>query len=85
MEVFNVGDAKTQLSKLIEMALDGQEVIIGRRNHPLVRLAPLVTPGETGKRVGGYLRGQIHIADDFDAPDEDLIDLFEGDGSEISD
>lgn len=41
MEIINIGEAKAHLSKLLEMALSGKEVIIGRRNHPLVRLIPL--------------------------------------------
>lgn len=78
MNIINVGDAKTQLSKLIEMALKGEEVVIGKRNHPLVKLSPLVSPNYTEKRVGGQLRGQIQIADDFDELSDDILDAFEG-------
>ena len=78
MDIINVGDAKTQLSKLIEMALAGEEVVIGKRNHPLVKLMPLIEEQPIKKRVGGHLRGQIMIPDDFDAIDRDIIDAFEG-------
>ena len=65
---YNVHDAKSQLSKLLQEALDGKDVIISRANKPLVRLVPL-TPLKPDKRVFGQnLGGITFIADDFDAP-----------------
>lgn len=70
----NVHDAKTQLSRLIERALAGEEVVIARAGEPVVRLVP--TKG-LAPRVWGQDRGLIEIADDFDAPlPDDIAEAF---------
>jgi prevent-host-death family protein len=69
----NVYDAKTQLSRLIDAARRGEEVIIARDNKPMVRLVPIDGPGPSGRRIGSA-RGQIKIAEDFDAPIPGLED-----------
>ena len=77
MEIANIHQAKAHLSRLIELALAGEEVQIARSGQPLVRLVP-VQP-ETQPRRGGQLQGKIWIAEDFDAPDPELERLFDGD------
>ena len=61
----NVHEAKTQLSRLIERALAGEEVIIARAGEPVVRLMPVSGPAP---RVWGQDRGLIELSPDFDAP-----------------
>ena len=62
----NIFEAKTQLSKLVELAEKGEDVIIARAGKPVARLTRL----ETGKKPirYGLLKGKIHIPDDFDDP-----------------
>ena len=61
-----VHQAKTQLSKLIEQACRGEEVIIARGHKAVVRLVPV---GEiAGKRQPGALRGKLHLEPEFFAP-----------------
>lgn len=62
----NIFEAKTQLSKLIQMAENGEDVVIARAGKPVVRLTRL-EPVKRPFRFGG-LKGKIWIADDFDAP-----------------
>jgi prevent-host-death family protein len=62
----NIFEAKTQLSKLIQMAENGEDVVIARAGKPVVRLTRL-EPKKRSIRYGG-LKGKIWIADDFDAP-----------------
>lgn len=64
---FNVLDAKTQLSRLLDRALAGEDVIIARAGEPVVRLVP-VSHATASPRVLGALIGKGWIADDFDAP-----------------
>lgn len=71
----NVHDAKTHLSRLLDRAAAGEEIVIGRAGKPVARLVPLE---QRPQRVFGALAGQVWISDDFDAPDDDLIALFEG-------
>ena len=62
----NIFEAKTQLSKLVEKAERGEDVIIARAGKPVARLTQLY-PEKPKVRFGG-LKGKIWIADDFDAP-----------------
>lgn len=80
MEV-NVYAAKTHLSRLIDQANAGEEVVITRHGRPVARL---VAAEPAKPRKPGLLEGQGYwIADDFDAPlPDDLLDLFEGKGTE---
>ncbi|HEV2299971.1 MAG TPA: type II toxin-antitoxin system prevent-host-death family antitoxin, partial [Stellaceae bacterium] len=72
----NIHTAKRHLSRLLEAAAAGEEVIITKRGKPLARLGPLPQP--RGKRVLGRLRGKIVVLDDFDAPlPDEVLDLFE--------
>ncbi len=73
----NIFEAKTQLSKLIELAEKGQDVVIARAGKPVVRLTKL-EPEKRPIRYG-VLRGQVWISDDFDAPLPDkVLKSFEG-------
>lgn len=69
----NMFEAKTQLSKLVEMAERGEEVIIARAGKPVARLTKLEP--EKPKIRYGALKGKIWIADDFDdyLPEDFLI------------
>lgn len=74
----NIFEAKTQLSKLIEKAERGEDVIIARAGKPVARLTQL----KPQKRpiVFGLLKGKIHVAKNFDAPlPPEVLAEFEGD------
>jgi prevent-host-death family protein len=75
----NMHEAKSQLSKLVEQALAGEDVVIARAGKPLVRLVPIVEAKP--RRQLGRLKGKIRIAADFDETPQDIIDSF--DNSEI--
>ncbi len=72
----NMHQAKTHLSRLVEQAAAGEEVIIGKAGRPVARLVAykaVRTP-----RVPGSMKGRIRMADDFDDTPAWLIDSFEG-------
>jgi len=73
----NIHEAKTHLSKLVERAAAGSEIVIAKAGKPVAKLVPL-TPTTRVRKLGA-LKGKIKIPDDFDAPlpDEVLAD-FEG-------
>ena len=77
MHIANINEAKTHLSQLLDQALAGEEVVIARAGHPLVRLTPV--EHDSRPRQGGQLQGKLWIADDFDAPDPGIEQLFYGD------
>lgn len=63
MTMVNMHEAKSQLSKLIEQATSGEEVIIARAGKPVVKLLPI----EKKKRVLGILKGKLpDLPADFD-------------------
>ena len=67
----NIHEAKTHLSKLIQEALAGKEVIIARGNQPVVRLD--VVPEMRSRRRIGNAKGMIlSMSDDFDEPLDDF-------------
>jgi prevent-host-death family protein len=76
MQTFNIHQAKTQFSKLVDAAMHGEEIIIAKAGKPAVRLVPFEEPIQ--QRYFGALKGKIKIAKDFDAPlPEDVLKDFE--------
>lgn len=71
--------AKTTLSKLVEQAAAGEEIIIAKSGMPVARLVPLQT--ELKPRKLGGLKGKLWISDDFDAPlPDEIMKHFRGEG-----
>ena len=71
----NVSEAKTNLSKLIDMVYHGQKVVIAKNNTPLV---DMVIHQPSGKRKLGLLRGELSIPDNFNEEDEIVNAMFYG-------
>jgi prevent-host-death family protein len=77
MKTYNVHAAKTHLSRLIEEAAAGEEVVIARAGKPVARLLPFEPRAEP--RRPDLLKGKIWIADDFDDPlPEEIMAAFRG-------
>jgi len=74
---YNLYEAKTALSKLVDRAAGGEEIVIAKAGKPMARLVPIPSAVEP-RRLGGW-EGKVWIADDFDAPlPEELLAAFEG-------
>ncbi len=72
-ETVNMHQAKTSLSKLVERALAGEDIVIARNGEPLVKLVPV--PKERKPRVPGRGKGKIWIAPDcFDPMTEEELE-----------
>ncbi|QBS42475.1 type II toxin-antitoxin system Phd/YefM family antitoxin [Nocardia sp. CS682] len=64
-EQFNIHEAKTNLSRIIERVEHGEEIVISRAGHPVAKVVPLV---RRVNRVGrGSLRGRLVLAADWDS------------------
>lgn len=62
----NLHAAKTSLSRLVDEAMAGADIVIAKAGKPMVRLVPVV---RESRRTGfGADRGKIRVSDDFDAP-----------------
>lgn len=67
MYQINIHQAKTQLSKLVEEAAQGEEIIIAKAGKPIAKLVPLEKT-ERKSRTPGGMKGQIWMAENFDEP-----------------
>ena len=64
---FNIHDAKTNLSRIIDRVEHGEEIIISRAGTPVAKVIPLVRAvARTGR---GSLAGELVLADDWDSPE----------------
>lgn len=79
MLTVNIHNAKTQLSKLVEQAAQGESFIIAKAGKPMVKVIPL-GKAETGAASRlGFMAGEFTVPDDFDQMGGDHIaNLFEG-------
>ncbi len=75
MTVVNIHDAKTRLSKLLEQVQSGEDVVIAKAGTPVARLIPYVQAKRKIAPPGG-MEGEIWIANDFDAPVDELFDCL---------
>jgi prevent-host-death family protein len=66
MATITIHNAKTQLSRLIERACRGEEIVIARGDDPVVRLVPL--KDGKGSRQPGLLRGKFTVGPEFFDP-----------------
>jgi prevent-host-death family protein len=74
MQIANINEAKSRLSKLVEHALNGEEVIIAKAGQPVVRLVPI--HADDSPRVGGQWKGRVRMAEDFDTLPADIAAAF---------
>ena len=73
--IVNIAEAKTNFSKLVDMACHGEKIIIAKNNLPLVELVP---HKPEGKRTLGLLKGKIRIPKDFNREDDAINEMFYG-------
>ncbi len=74
----NIYEAKTHLSRMVDRAAEGEEIIISRNGRPVARLCQL-EPRKRNTVKFGLLKGRFEVPDDFDAPlPDDVLRLFEG-------
>ena len=76
MRTVNISAAKMHLSRLVEEAAAGEEIVIAKAGKPLARLCPLAPAPR--KRVLGRLEGKLVVPDNFDRLyDDEIRELFE--------
>ncbi|RJQ50727.1 MAG: type II toxin-antitoxin system Phd/YefM family antitoxin [Desulfobacteraceae bacterium] len=75
--IYNLYEAKTHLSQLVERAAKGEEIVIAKAGVPLAKLVPM--PKAKPKRKAGGWEGKVRISEDFDDPlPPSLQAAFEG-------
>lgn len=81
MQIVNIHEAKTHLSRLIQQVVEGESIIIARASKPLVKIVPLSASTENRMRRLGCLAGEISVPDDFDQMGREEIERLFGLGS----
>lgn len=75
MAQVTIHEAKTHLSKLIQRALEGEEIIIAKGKQPMVKLV-VVPEMRKGRRIGGAQDVILDMAEDFNAPLDDFAEYM---------
>jgi len=81
MQTFNIHEAKTHLSRLVEQAAKGEPFVIAKSGKPLVKVVALDAPAPSETRRLGFMAGQIAVPDDFDSMGGAEIERLFGDGT----
>jgi len=76
MKVINIQAAKTHLSRLVEEAVSGEEIVLAKAGRPYVKLVPC-TPATSPRKLGDW-EGKLTIAENFDDASGEIVRLFEG-------
>jgi hypothetical protein len=75
----NIHEAKTHLSRLVDLAAKGEAFVIAKAGKPMVKVVPLETPPEKPVRRIGFMDGMFEIPDDFDRMGQEEIErMFYG-------
>jgi len=77
--IYNLSEAKTGLSKLVDRAAAGEEIIISKAGTPRAKLVPVPTPRAVAPRKPGGWEGRVRMSKDFNAPlPKEIDDAFKG-------
>jgi prevent-host-death family protein len=80
MDTFNIHEAKTHLSRLVEKAAAGEPFVIAKAGKPMVKVVPYIEAEPVVRSRLGFLTGMIDVPDDFDDMGRDEIErMFYGD------
>ena len=86
METFNIHEAKTHFSRLLEKVAKGESFIIAKAGKPIGKLGPLDDVDKPKKRRIGFMEGEIVVPEDFDTMMADEIEeMFYGDPDKFKD
>jgi prevent-host-death family protein len=77
-KIVNMHEAKSTLSRLVERAIKGDEIVVSKAGQPLVRLVPIARAAKS--RRSGRWKGRVWMARNFDGLPDEVLDAFEGKG-----
>jgi prevent-host-death family protein len=81
LQTYNIHDAKTQLSRLVDLAARGEPCVIAKAGKPMVKVVAIDAPAAGEMRRFGFMAGQITVPADFNTMGAAEIEaLFEGQG-----
>jgi prevent-host-death family protein len=85
MKTVNIHEAKTHLSRLVEEAAKGKDIIIAKAGKPMVKISSLSEQETKEADKLGFMSGEILVPDDFDTmASSDILQIFEGKSCETA-
>lgn len=79
MRTYNIHEAKTHLSRLVELAAGGEAFVIAKAGRPMVKVMAVEAVNAPQRRRLGFLAGRITVPDDFDEMGaSEIEDMFDG-------
>ena len=79
MRIYDVNEARTDLSRLIERAVEGESFVIAKAGKPMVKVMAIDAPEPLEVKRVGFMAGQIKVPDDFNAMgSDDIQEVFKG-------
>ena len=79
MQTYNIHEAKTHLSRLVDQAAQGESFVIAKSGKPMVKVVALVAPDPARIKRFGFLSGAVRVPTDFDRMGEgEIVNGFEG-------
>jgi prevent-host-death family protein len=77
MDIVNIHEAKTHLSRLVDKAAKGEPFIIAKAGKPLVKVVPLEEAPQSKPQPIGFMKGRVQVPDDFDRMGEkEILEMF---------
>ena len=77
IQIVNIHEAKTQLSKLVDQASKGEPFIIAKAGKPMVKVVAVDAPEPVKQRRFGFLAGQVSVPEDFNTMfQEEILEMF---------
>lgn len=78
MQKINIHDAKTNLSRLVDLAAQGESFVIAKAGKPMVKVSALDAPDRNQVRRLGFMQGAFIVPADFDSMGSDVIETMFG-------
>jgi len=78
MDIVNIHEAKTHLSRLVEKAARGEGFVIAKAGKPMVKVVALDAPEPAQRSRLGFLQGAVRVPDDFDRMGQEAIEALFG-------
>jgi len=75
MQQINIHEAKTHLSRLLEVVTEGEDVIIAKHGKPVAILSAFVEDN-TPRKLGGSWEGKVKMYKNFDEADDEIVESF---------
>jgi len=77
MDIVNIHEAKTHLSRLVEKAAKGEAFIIAKAGKPMVKVVPLEEAAQSKPEFFGFMKGQGKVPEDFDRMyEQEILEMF---------